>query len=226
MQQLDSNFFVFALADFSLSLDCFEQAHLHSTVDIEPEKYQLSSTDSFSQDDYDFLSYFLSEENEEDPERGSISISMEAPVSRTPLSLATNKKPSSIPTKKKRLYKSRHLIPDPKKYVDGCGDKDILCGRGELSNTFRGNGWYRDLAKVHKKSYRAATKKDKSTTINDILKTIRKQGGRFLEQESPKKWYVAHPKTAYTKVQTFLNGKASRAAKRAKYGAFHESRGP
>jgi hypothetical protein len=47
--------------DFSFSPDCLQQEHFHSTVDIEPENYQPSSTDSFSQDDYDFLSCLIEE---------------------------------------------------------------------------------------------------------------------------------------------------------------------
>jgi hypothetical protein len=58
-----------------------EQEHCHSTMeDIEPENYQLSSTDSLSQDDAEALLYLLNEKNKEGPESALISTSREAPV--------------------------------------------------------------------------------------------------------------------------------------------------
>ena len=126
--------------------------------------------------------------------------------------------------KRKRVYKSRRVVPEHKEYVDEYQELDVLCGRGARSNKHPGNQRYLELVEVHKAFYRqAGSEKEKRAIALNVLTTIREQGVRILEQEaSTQRWYLAHEKTAYVKVSQALrdtNDEASRAAKRAKYGS-------
>lgn len=59
-------------------------------------------------------------------------------------------------------------------------DKDVLLGRGGLTNTHPGNVFFRDLITRHRINYNLAPKGDKGALSRFIANYIRAQGGRFL----------------------------------------------
>jgi hypothetical protein len=101
-------------------------------------------------------------------------------------------------------------IESERVYVDGYyHDLDVLCGRGGVrSNRHQGNQWYLALVEVHKVFYRGATTNETKRIIgNDILQTIREQGGRILEQvTSTQRWYLARHERAHHLVIRALRG--------------------
>ena len=132
-----------------------------------------------------------------------------------PATATTHKKP-----KKKRVYKSRKVIPQNKTYVEYT-DNDVLLGRGGLANKHPGNKRYRDEIENTKDAYRSASKEEKTEWAELLVKYVQNYGGRFLEKEKETgKWYVVPDIVARRKAGQALredNTAESRAAKRDKY---------
>mmetsp|Transcript_4051 Transcript_4051/g.6147 ORF Transcript_4051/g.6147 Transcript_4051/m.6147 type:complete len:254 (+) Transcript_4051:208-969(+) len=60
-------------------------------------------------------------------------------------------------------------------------ERDVLCGRGGLTNHHEGNRRFRSVVASHQGEYRTARKHDKADIARRIVALIRDQGGRFLK---------------------------------------------
>lgn len=69
-----------------------------------------------------------------------------------------------------------------KELIDAPTDKDVLCGRGKPIQHHPGNRRFLEIVQVHRDSYQnAPSRADKRRITFDIISTIRKSGGRFLQ---------------------------------------------
>ena len=132
-------------------------------------------------------------------------------------------KPTKKP-KKKRIYKSRKVIPEVKTFVDYTDD-DVLLGRGGLSNKHPGNKRYRQEIENAKAVYRSASKDEKTEWANLLVEYVKKYGGRFLERDKETgKWYIVPDVVARRKAGQALredNTPESRKEKRDRYKKAH-----
>ena len=67
---------------------------------------------------------------------------------------------------------------------ESINDNDVLCGRGGISNTHKGNVAYREIVYRQKGRYSRATKKEKPSIASEIVKKINNMTprGRFLKK--------------------------------------------
>lgn len=133
-------------------------------------------------------------------------------------------KPAAKKPKKKRIYKSRKVIPEVKTFVEFTDD-DVLLGRGGLSNKHPGNKRYRTEIENAKAVYRAASKDEKTEWANLLVEYVKKYGGRFLEKDKETgKWYIVPDVVARRKAGQALredNTAESRKEKRDRYKKAH-----
>jgi hypothetical protein len=89
-------------------------------------------------------------------------------------------------------------------------DKDVLCGRGGLTNFHPGNKWYRKICLKHRNSYAMAQKPYKSKIAKEIVLMVRGEHGRFLRKHNDSfYWYEAGDEAALQKTsQTLREGLA------------------
>jgi len=131
--------------------------------------------------------------------------------------------------KKKRIYKSRKVVPSVKTYVDYT-DHDVLLGRGGLSNKHPGNHRYRSAIEDAKDVYRSAVKDEKTKWAELLVESVHQYGGRFLEKDkTPEgdKWYIVPDIVARRKAGQALredNTPESRKEKRDRYKRRHNKR--
>lgn len=137
---------------------------------------------------------------------------------------AATKLTASGKPKKKRIYKSRKIIPENKVFVE-FKDEDVLLGRGGLSNKHPGNKRYREEIENAKAVYRSASKDDKTKWASLLVEYVEKYGGRFLEKDKATgKWYIVPDIVARRKAGQALredNTAESRAEKRERYKKRH-----
>lgn len=157
------------------------------------------------------------------------SLAASAPVTVIPapvasITLATNDNKNATKPKKKRIYKSRKVIPENKVFVEFT-DKDVLLGRGGLSNKHPGNARYRKEIENTKSVYRSASKDEKTQWASLLVEYVQKYGGRFLEKDKETgKWYIVPDIVARRKAGQALredNTAEARRAKREKYKKKH-----
>ncbi|CAB9506343.1 expressed unknown protein [Seminavis robusta] len=149
-----------------------------------------------------------------------------------PVSAASSSAPSSsgdeqtatTKPKKKRVYKSRKVIPEVKTFVDFT-ENDVLLGRGGLSNKHPGNKRYRQEIENAKAVYRSASKDEKTQWASLLVDYVKKYGGRFLEKDKATgQWYIVPDIVARRKAGQALreeNTAESRAEKRDRYKKRH-----
>ena len=109
---------------------------------------------------------------------------------------------------------TRHLVP---------GEKDVVCGRGGVSNHHPGNKNYRALIQKHKAVYnRCFLKAGKQDVSISIVAKIREGGGRFLQprkDETTTTWCEIGDHKAVEKTsQALWEKKSNTLQKRTKYG--------
>jgi hypothetical protein len=91
--------------------------------------------------------------------------------------------------------------------VDRPNDRDVLCGRGGLTNTHPGNAWYRNLVRANRPYYQTSPKHGKILVAKAIVDHVFSQNPpcRFLEKSSKdKKWYPINWKKSVDKTSQAL----------------------
>jgi hypothetical protein len=133
---------------------------------------------------------------------------------------AIEENPAAPKSKSKR--KPRKVIPKHKEFVDIYTDVDVLFGRGGRSNHHPGNKNYRDKIMETQDYYRSRDKNEKTQVAQNLVDSVVKEGGRFLELcKVASRWYLVPNIVARRKVGQALrenNTEEARAAKREKYG--------
>lgn len=105
------------------------------------------------------------------------------------------------------------LIQADKARAFGIGDdeltrKDVLCGRGGLTNTHPGNVHYRELVDQYRWHYGTCKKSRKSEIAKIIVGKVRDMHGRFLKKDGDN-WYEIGDELALQKTsQTLREGLA------------------
>jgi hypothetical protein len=95
--------------------------------------------------------------------------------------------------------KLRKPIPVTKVYVTKT-EKDVLLGRGGVSNAHAGNKRYRDLVKLLAPLYGNASKPEKQKISESVVQIIKQLGGRFLQKEKDTDMrFIAHEHAARAK---------------------------
>jgi hypothetical protein len=80
-------------------------------------------------------------------------------------------------------------------------DRDVLMGRGGLTNQNVGNIWFRDLISHYRMAYCTVAKGQKRQLAVNIRNFVRTCSGRFLESDkNDKKWYECGDDRAVLKV--------------------------
>jgi hypothetical protein len=107
-----------------------------------------------------------------------------------------------------------HLLPVPQKPEDEKFEggpvkpatRDILCGRGGLSNTHPGNAWFRTMIRVNRPLYKSSAKHVKLLVAKSIVRhaLTQKPPCRFLERKSDGPWYKITNKRAIDKTSQAL----------------------
>lgn len=147
-----------------------------------------------------------------------------AATSKSKSTAKTTTNTKSGKPKKKRIYKSRKIIPEVKNFVDFTDD-DVLLGRGGLSNKHPGNKRYRQEIENAKAVYRTASKDEKTQWASLLVEYVEKYGGRFLERDKATgNWYIVPDIVARRKAGQALredNTAESRAEKRDRYKKSH-----
>eukprot|EP00429_Kryptoperidinium_foliaceum_P009926 CAMPEP_0176004808 /NCGR_PEP_ID=MMETSP0120_2-20121206/1883_1 /TAXON_ID=160619 /ORGANISM="Kryptoperidinium foliaceum, Strain CCMP 1326" /LENGTH=202 /DNA_ID=CAMNT_0017337499 /DNA_START=109 /DNA_END=717 /DNA_ORIENTATION=- len=77
--------------------------------------------------------------------------------------------------------------------MDIISEKDVLCGRGGLTNSHTGNKKFRTTVARHTHEYLQAHKKEKSQIARKIVSQIKEEGGRFLKRGSDNNTWVEVP---------------------------------
>jgi hypothetical protein len=86
--------------------------------------------------------------------------------------------------------------------------KDVLCGRGSVTNTHPGNVRYRNLIDQYRWHYATVKKARKIDVARIIVKKIREDHGRFLKKDGDR-WYEVGDEAALAKsAQTLREGLA------------------
>lgn len=96
--------------------------------------------------------------------------------------------------------------PDPDA-VEKPNDRDVLCGRGGLTNTHPGNAWYRNLVRANRPFYRSSPKHGKILVAKAIVDHVFAQDPpcRFLEKSSDDaRWYPVNWKRSVDKTSQAL----------------------
>ena len=99
--------------------------------------------------------------------------------------------------------------------------EDILCGRAFPYHMHPGNHKMYRLVEENKEKYRNLDRSQKSALVKEILRTLRKQGSRFLIRRDGSRgtdinegvWEVASRGDAYEKVCHALRGKSGKSDK-------------
>lgn len=87
--------------------------------------------------------------------------------------------------------------------------KDVLCGRGGVTNSHEGNVHFRDLADQYRWHYATVKKSKKGDIARFLVQKIRDQYGRFLKKEDDDSWYEIGDELALAKAaQTLREGLA------------------
>jgi hypothetical protein len=140
-----------------------------------------------------------------------------ASVSDIPKSKDAARKVGGV-RQKKRPPRKPH--PTVKKYVE-FNDRDVLCGRGGLTNHHPGNLVYRKRILETQPMYKTLTNNEKTQLSESIVKWVQNDcDGRFLEKDE-KGYFVVEDKSARTKVSQALredHTEKGKAAKKAKQG--------
>ena len=89
----------------------------------------------------------------------------------------------------------------------GVSDKDILLGRGGVTNSHIGNKNFRTLVRQSQREYLVAAKLDKANIAMDIVKEVISSGGRFLHEKGDR-WVEVTPEKAREKTSQALREKA------------------
>ena len=89
----------------------------------------------------------------------------------------------------------------------GVSDKDILLGRGGVTNSHIGNKNFRALVRQSQREYLVAAKLDKASIAMGIVKEVISSGGRFLH-ENGDGWVEVTPEKAREKTSQALREKA------------------
>ena len=77
---------------------------------------------------------------------------------------------------------------------------DVLCGRGRTCFEFEGNQRFRDRIVANMRRYiHAASRRDKTQVVKDIIKEVLQDGGRFLKKATDGTWHDAGMQTAKQK---------------------------
>jgi hypothetical protein len=80
-------------------------------------------------------------------------------------------------------------------------DKDVLMGRGGLTNQHVGNMWFRDLIAHYRKAYCTVAKGQKRQLADNLRNFVRTCAGRFLECDKiDKNWYECGDERAVLKI--------------------------
>jgi hypothetical protein len=80
-------------------------------------------------------------------------------------------------------------------------DRDVLMGRGRLTNQNVGNIWFRDLISHYRLAYCTVAKGQKRQLATNIRNFVRACSGRFLESDKyDKKWYECGDDRAVLKI--------------------------
>eukprot|EP00546_Thalassionema_frauenfeldii_P020639 CAMPEP_0178907678 /NCGR_PEP_ID=MMETSP0786-20121207/7504_1 /TAXON_ID=186022 /ORGANISM="Thalassionema frauenfeldii, Strain CCMP 1798" /LENGTH=807 /DNA_ID=CAMNT_0020579503 /DNA_START=386 /DNA_END=2812 /DNA_ORIENTATION=+ len=87
-------------------------------------------------------------------------------------------------------------------------DKDVLCGRGGLTNYHPGNSWYRNMVRANRSLYKASPKHSKILVAKSICGHVLAQGSRFLEcDKRTGSWFTISYKRAVDKTSQALREK-------------------
>mmetsp|Transcript_1327 Transcript_1327/g.2004 ORF Transcript_1327/g.2004 Transcript_1327/m.2004 type:complete len:825 (-) Transcript_1327:516-2990(-) len=87
-------------------------------------------------------------------------------------------------------------------------DKDVLCGRGGLTNYHPGNAWYRNMVRANRSLYKASPKHSKILVAKSICGHVLAQGSRFLEcDKRTGSWFTISYKRAVDKTSQALREK-------------------
>lgn len=105
------------------------------------------------------------------------------------------------------------LIPEDTAKEFGLSDwevtsTDVLCGRGGVTNSHKGNIYFRNLANQLRWDYATVKKSRKAHVAKVIVRKIRERHGRFLKKDGDS-WYEIGDELALTKAaQTLREGLA------------------
>mmetsp|Transcript_31309 Transcript_31309/g.47921 ORF Transcript_31309/g.47921 Transcript_31309/m.47921 type:complete len:187 (+) Transcript_31309:97-657(+) len=85
-------------------------------------------------------------------------------------------------------------------------DVDVLCGRGGATNNHVGNRSFRSVVAEYQAEYLKAKKRDKAGIAREIVRKIRKNGGRFLKkmEDGSDRWIDVGDKKACEKTSQAL----------------------
>ena len=102
-----------------------------------------------------------------------------------------------------RQHEQQHQL----EAVEKPNDRDVLCGRGGLTNTHPGNAWYRNLVRANRPYYRSSPKHGKILVAKAIVNHVFSQNPpcRFLEKLNTNgKWYPVNWKRSVDKTSQAL----------------------
>jgi hypothetical protein len=90
--------------------------------------------------------------------------------------------------------------------VEKPNDRDILCGRGGLTNTHPGNAWFRTLVRANRPYYRSSPKHGKILVAKAIINHVFSQNPpcRFLEKSRDGAWFPVDRKRSVDKTSQAL----------------------
>lgn len=101
----------------------------------------------------------------------------------------------------------QHMQQHKHEAVEKPNDRDVLCGRGGLTNTHPGNAWYRNLVRANRPYYRSSPKHGKILVAKAIVNHVFAQSPpcRFLEKSRKDgKWYPVDWKRSVDKTSQAL----------------------
>jgi hypothetical protein len=85
------------------------------------------------------------------------------------------------------------------KEMKPAGDNDVLFGRGKSFQNHPGNIWCRQLVESKLNRYETASKREKTSVANQILRSIKEKSGRFLKFEN-NRWLEVEDSAARDKI--------------------------
>lgn len=108
-----------------------------------------------------------------------------------------------------RLTTSSNIVLEDKDLSFGINDseitnKDVLCGRGGMTNSHPGNVLFRHLVKQQKLRYGTSQKTEKGEIVRNIIQSIRQEHGRFLKKKDRNLWYEIGDDLAFQKTSQNL----------------------
>jgi hypothetical protein len=96
------------------------------------------------------------------------------------------------------------------------GPRDVLLGRGKLTQEHTGNLRFRHIVENHREMYENARKLDKTRLASKIVEILQQTGGRFLERDCAG-WAEVDDETARFKVShSFRNKRLAENQKKGK----------